>query len=199
MDTTAIQNEIYSHLRTHSGLDTKRKYLGMSGIAKCPRELFFDFVRGRQPNEQAHLYCYVGYLFERDVKARLGELGIYVPGSEMELVAPFDARFRGHIDGQTQDGMLLEIKSINEKAFELLLQTERAKPDHYLQVQTYMHFGTWTDAVIVYVCRDTFAHRVLHVAKSTMHGEEMERKAKMILRAIDEQRPPQCECHYCRR
>lgn len=199
MDAVVVQDQILKHVMKHSGFEPDRKYIGMSAIAHCARDQYNDYVHGRRVNDQAHLYCYAGYLYENDLRARLTDMGIYKPDSSVELVAPFDERFRGHTDGESAEGELIEIKSINAKGFLLVQEQNRAKPDHYFQVQTYMYFGPWRDALIVYVCRETFEHYVLKIAKSKHVGEQMADKAKYVLAAIDAQQPPQCECGRCRR
>lgn len=200
MDPHTIHQQITAHLHQHSGLDARREYVGMSSIGRCPRQLYFAFVEGRpRPGDEAHRMCYAGYLFERDLKARLAATGIYVPDSERELVAPFDARFRGHTDGATGDGELLELKSINDKGFERVAVSQRPKTEHALQVQTYLRYGPWTHALVVYVNRATFEHLVLRVAENTRVGLDMEQKAKRVLAAIDARQAPRCECGYCER
>ncbi|MEI6474569.1 MAG: hypothetical protein WCO75_04180, partial [Planctomycetota bacterium] len=52
---------------------------------------------------------------------RLLEQGIEVTNRQRELIAPWDERFRGHIDGEL-DGELIEIKSVNDDRFETVKQ-----------------------------------------------------------------------------
>ena len=202
-----VQNQLLEHLKRNSGLEARRPYLGMSAIAQCPRKLYFDFLEGKtNPTERDHLYCYSGYLFERDVFARLAAIGIvnfYGPLNDpanprgVEVVASFDERFRGHTDGETVDGELLEIKSVNPLGFDKVRSLQRPKYEHFVQVQAYMRYGPWTHALLVYVNRDTFEHLVLHVARSERHGEQLEQKARALLAAIDARTPPACECERC--
>lgn len=200
MIAKTVKLQLVEHLRTHSHFEQQRSYLGMSGIARCPRQQYFNFAQGLHVTDADHARSYVGYLFEADVRARLADLCIYKPDSAArELVAPFDDRFRGHIDGETMDDELLEIKSVNAMLFEKIEMSFRPKTEHVAQVQTYMRYGPWEHALIVYVDRDSFAHLVIHVAKQERIGEEMEQKAKKILAAIDRREPPACECNYCKR
>lgn len=198
IEPNEVQAKLMEHLVQHSGLEPHRNYLGMSAIGQCPRKLYFDFVVGRTLTERDHLMCYAGYLFEGDALARLAAAGICRVEDRRELVAPFDARFRGHTDGQTFDGELLEIKSVNAKIFERLRVDQRAKMDHFLQVQTYMRYGPWRKALVVYVSRETFEHLILPVAKNERYGQQMEGKAKRILGLIDAHTPPECECGFCK-
>ena len=55
-------------LREQSGLEQHRPYLGMSGIAGCPRKLYMEFMGGRKPpTDQQHWYCWTGYMHEAAV------------------------------------------------------------------------------------------------------------------------------------
>lgn len=202
-----IQTKLIEHLCRNSGLEARRPYLGMSAISGCPRKLYFEFLSGRaHAFEQDHLNCYNGYLFERDVYARLAAVGVVAHQGPLndpanprgrEVVAPWDERFRGHTDGETVDGELIEIKSVNATGFEKMRQLQRARFAHLAQVQAYMRYGPWAHAFIVYVCRDSFEHLVLHVARSERHGGQLEDKARGILAAIDARTPPRCECDRC--
>lgn len=197
MNQDQILHALMQHLREHSGFEPDRNYLGMSAIGQCPHRLYAAFVNGREQTMDIHRMCYVGYLFERDARQRLTEAGLYRPPRVTELIAPFDARLRGHPDGETIDGDLLELKSVSEEIFERVVAKGRGKVEHWLQIQTYMRYGPWHSAVIVYISRDSFRHFVVGASKDTRAGEKMEHKAKMVLAAIDARRPPACECGRC--
>src|SRR5215208_5290958 len=115
MDTMTFQAKIDQHLKEHSGLNVKRDYLGISAIGKCPRKVVREYLHGKNTRDltlQAHLMCYAGGLFERDVMRRLAEIGVaHIPALEgeqqIEVVSALDPRFRGHVDGETVDGDLL--------------------------------------------------------------------------------------------
>ena len=197
MNTEEMLVRINDGLRRRSRFETDRTYLGMSTIGRCPRVLYFNFVNGISPTMDAHRMAHVGYLFEGDAKERLTLDGIYQPARVAEIVAPFDSRFRGHPDGETADGDLAEIKSLSDEAYVRLIQTGRLKSDSYYQIQTYLLYGPWTNAVVFAINRDTFQHYVLSVSKDTRAGQKMEHKAKAVLAAIDARRPPACECGRC--
>ncbi len=201
MDTYAtLTDQLLHHLRANSGLEQHRAYLGMSAISECPLELYRRFLGGQTLNDRAHAFCYLGYLFERDCKARLLAIGQYVAGSERELVAPWDARFQGHTDGETAAGDLLEIKSVSENRLLRIRQDEGRLPnEHFYQVQTYLRYGPYERALVVYVCRETFEHYAVVAPRREAVGLAMEDKARRILAAVDSGRPPQCECGRCHR
>lgn len=193
-----VEEQIARNLRLHSGLEAKRGYLGMSQVARCPREAYRAFVKGIDLSDQSHRMCYAGYLHERDVLDRLRAINFAVL-DRREIVAPFDQRLRGHIDGVTHDGDLLEIKSLANGPFYGVKNRGEVLWRHNDQVQLYMRYGGWRAAWVVYVCRETLEHKVLRVPCDQEHGNRMELKAIKILQAIDAGVEPACECGKCRK
>lgn len=199
MDTTTFQNTINEHLKTHSGLDAKRDYLGISAIGKCPRQVVREYLHGKQEiTIRDHQLCYAGYLFEADLRNRLGDMGFRVTNVGAEVVAPFDDRLRGHIDGVIFGIDLLEVKSLKRVKFEKVRQTHMALPEHFAQVQLYMKYGSWNRCWIVYMDRESLEHHVVKVKYLHTQGIKFELKAQRILAHIDAGTLPECECKWCK-
>lgn len=210
MNVAIFQSKIDEHLILHSGLEQKRDYLGISAIGKCPRQVVRQYLHGKgEMSLQDHQMCYAGYLFERDVMMRLREIGVAktpIPGpspetgegSPLEVVAPFDQRLRGHVDGETVDGDLLEIKSLKRTKFEKVKSTHLALTEHFAQVQLYMKYGRWPTCWIVYVGRETLEHLVIKINYLHTQGVKYELKAQSMLAHIDGGTLPECECRYCK-
>ena len=188
-----LQNRIMNYIRAHSGFETKRTYVGMSHLSECPADQFTTFRDGLPETDYNHRMAYLGYALETVEKAILVNAGV-LRSVGREIVAEFDNRIRGHIDGETVDGDLVEIKTVSTVRFERILESGKALRDHFTQVQAYMHFGGYRHAEIIYVCRDDFRHHVVHVAYQPGLGEQIEAKARRVLAAIDEGRQPPCEC-----
>ncbi|HZQ06056.1 MAG TPA: hypothetical protein VFD70_05710 [Anaerolineae bacterium] len=216
MQPSRVNELVTQAIRETSGLVTHRPYLGMSQIARCSRQLYFDFVEGREhQSDRAHQNCKRGYLIEGEFKTMLAAMGVIrvvtgfpaqdhetgalLYGCEREIIAPFDSRFRGHTDGETVDGDLLEIKSMTQEKFEKALQLNRIDVAHYWQVQAYMRYGEYSTAIVEYVSSETFDHHAFRIAINPRLGAEMEAKAKAILAAIDTHNAPRCECGKCQR
>jgi hypothetical protein len=193
-----LSTQVETFIQKHSNYDVKRDYLGMSGIGRCPRELYDRYFNPPDPTPETYRNCYLGYMWEDEAKDILEGAKIFRPDSERELIAPFDPRFVGHTDGETTAGELLEIKSVNARGMDKVKSEGRAKRDHFLQVQTYMHYGHYRSALVAYVCRDPFEFHFVIVRAVASVGEQMERKAKAVLEAIDAKRRPACECRYCK-
>lgn len=204
MNTTYLQDAIDQHLVQHSGLEAKRDYLGISAIGKCPRQVVREYLHGKTDiTLQAHQMCYGGYLFEQDVMKRLIEIGIArVPALEgeqqTEVISALDPRLRGHVDGETVDGDLLEIKSLTRNKFEKVKSTHMALSEHFAQVQLYMKYGPWKKCWVIYVCRETLEHHVVKVTYLHTQAIKFEMKAQRLLAHIDSGILPECECRYCK-
>jgi hypothetical protein len=197
LELSGLSDRVQAYIREHSNYDTQRSYLGMSGIGQCPRRLYDRFINPSEPTDETYRTCYLGYLWEDEAKDILEGAGIYRDKSERELVVLFDERFRGHTDGETSEGNLLEIKSVTAYAMEKIKQSNKGKREHFAQVQTYMRYGDYSQALVAYVSRDPMEFYFISVPRVAIVGEDMERKAQRILRAIDARNRPSCECRYC--
>lgn len=155
-------------------------------------------VNGQIPPTGRHArLCHEGYVHQSDIIYRLGKAGIEIKNTDRELVAPFDDRFRGHIEGEVNGGDLLEVKSIHDDAMSDLLRDGMPFSRHYEQVQCYMHYGEYTVAYVVYKTRGSGDLWVFQVRRDISVGLRLETKAKRVLAAIDSRTPPQCECGRC--
>jgi hypothetical protein len=174
-----------------------RRYLGMSAISQCARYLYDTYLDGRDdPSRRTLQYCHEGYLHEQDIIERLEKASYQVSHRGAELVAEFDDRHRGHIDGYLpQANLLLEVKSVSPIRFD---QVRREPfPSHVAQVQAYLHYSGFRRALIVYKNRnngDLWTH-IVHEDYQT--GAMLEEKARRILARIDAGTPPPCTCGRC--
>ncbi len=199
MNAKEIQDQLMDWTVANSGAET-RNYLGMSRISECSLVLYREIVNGGQRDWslEMHLNCYNGYLFEHDMKNRLAAVGLYKPGGEREVVSDFDRRFRGHIDGEVYDGRLLEIKSTVQDNLIHIVQIGRIPRRHFSQVQVYMRHGGYSEAIVVYVARDTGFVHVAEIQQVRAVQDKLDEKAARILAAIDlNLNPPRCECGKC--
>ena len=196
MDTRTFESNLTTWLRHNSGLEQSRNYLGISKAGKCQRQIYDELVSGVVMSDFHHAMCYIGYLFERDALARLVEMRL-AKGAAIELVCPKDARIRGHVDGVTLEGDLLEIKSVTTKKFERVCHGGKPLWEHVDQVQLYMRYGGWRTAWILYICRETFEHKVMRVGYDQERAARLEGKLLDVLAAVERQEPPVCECGWC--
>lgn len=201
-----LKGELSQALRAKSGLEGRRAYLGMSGIGNCSRKLYFEFVQGKaEASDQAHWYCWTGYLHEAAV------LGLIVPEQnkgelrrQVEVVAGFDNRFRGHVDFAFEQ-QVIEIKSVGWDKFKKIREAGRPQYEHRCQVQMYLRHGGWRQGLVVYIARDVPHNEfdglpfwVFEVEPDETLANTLDAKARMILTAIDRREAPECSCGWCR-
>lgn len=188
---------IKDYIRRHSGLDAHRHYLGMSSIADCPVQLYLRYKQGMVVDDAGHRNAYRGYLFEREVKKILVGIGFMKPHSERELIAPFDARYKGHTDGESVEGNLSEIKSVSKEKFEIIKDSKKLFTKHYFQTQIYMKHGNYEASDVTIVVPETFEFMMLRVRPNYKVQNDLEEKAKSVLMHIDANRLPLCACGRC--
>lgn len=197
MDAMTFQNKITEYVRNYSRLDLKRDYLGISKIADCPRRAVLEYRNGITPTEESYRNSYMGYEQETGVIVMLTGMAM-LRRQNIEVVAPFDSRLRGHLDGDISDGELIEIKSVSLNKFQKIRENKRALTKHYIQVQLYMRYGGYKEAFVIYRCRETYEHEIICVEYSHNSASKYEAKAKRMLAAIDSGEVPVCECGYCK-
>jgi hypothetical protein len=207
MKALQIKQVLMEHYRKQ---DPPRQYLGMSGIGRCQRELYFSLLdshSGQAPSQDDRMQFYnmTGYALEAAVIQRLG-----VEQVTSEIVAEFDPRFMGHTDHEFADGDLVEIKSMNWKRFSHALATHQPYDPHVCQCQAYMRHGGFPHAVLIYVPRDIPHNEWEHTdfelpfltfdvfTDRTMQNA-LDDKARKILRAFDSGIAPRCTCRWCKR
>jgi hypothetical protein len=197
MIANTLQDALAATIRFKSGLQQHRDYLGISKVAGCPRAGVREYFNGPSTDDGAHRMCFAGYEHEMSIIELLNHAGL-IKVMTVEVVAPFDNRLRGHIDSLTIDDDLIEIKSVTLRKFADVTKTSKALQKHFIQVQLYMRYGGWTQAFVVYRCRETYDHKVVRVPYVPVQAERFEQKAMMMLRYIDRNELPTCECGYCK-
>jgi len=199
-----LKRDLAAALIANSGLEQHRRYIGMSGIGRCPCLLYRQYLDGRGDlTDQHHWNCWLGYLFEGGVVALLD--GIFgIERRPLEIVAPFDDRFRGHIDYQTPAGDLVEIKSTSWRGFKSVI-AHGGKRAHRAQVQMYLRHGGFERGLLVYVARDVpwdewngLPLWVVEERPDDRWADSLDRKARLILAHVDQgDGPPACTCGRC--
>lgn len=197
MNIHLLQQQINEYIAANSRFEPRRAYLGMSKIGDCPRRVTRELLHRLIPTDEIHRMSYTGYDQEASILKMLVEARVALP-YKRELVSQFDERLRGHIDAVTVENDLLEIKSLSSLKFQRVDQTRRIHPRHYVQVQLYMRYGGYRQALVVCRNRDTYEHLLFHIAYDPAQAENYEQKAKRILAAWDEKLILPCECGHCK-
>lgn len=192
-----ILQQINQYIVSHSGFEEKRDYVSMSHISECPRKVVREYLNGFQVDAHTHHMCYAGYHHEDDMIKMLTQLGL-ITKTNVEVMAPFDSRLRGHLDALLEE-TVIELKSISGRQWDSLKENaDRAMWKHYVQVQLYMRYGNFPRALVIYRNRETFQHMVIEVPYSEPQAERFEGRARFVLQALDAGIMPECECKHCR-
>jgi hypothetical protein len=163
---------IYKMYREKSS-DFRRKHLGASVIGQtCERKIWYSFRWANDPGFEGRLLRLFesGYREEGRVIANLRNLGITVydrePDSGEQINFKEDStggHFAGSVDGIAKGfeeapstWHILECKTSSKKLFDKLMKegVEKAKYEHYCQMQIYMHWAELTRAYYIVCCKD---------------------------------------------
>lgn len=207
--------------------DWRRPHLGASIIgSECNRHLWYSFRWASHPRTEGRMLR----LFERGqreedwIVEELRLIGMRVetrdytqpvddatgehPQFRFEV---FGGHFAGSIDGAvlgvleaTKTWHLLEVKTSNDRLFQVLQKqgVAKAQPRHFVQIQIYMHALNLSRALYVCVCKNDdsiYTERVHYdreVALVTLHKAELIIGSPEPLTRISED-PTWFECKFC--
>lgn len=197
--------------------DWRRDHLGASQIGKeCDRALWYGFRWCTEPDFDGRMLRLfdTGQKEEARLVADLRAIGIEVHEADEDgrqfRVSDLGGHFGGSLDGcargfqESSAFHVLEFKTSNAKHFAELKKTgvEKAKPQHWIQMQVYMHLTGMERAYYFAVCKDT----------DEIHGERIRYHAPTAWRAIERARriiqadraperisenPDHPECRWC--
>jgi hypothetical protein len=142
--------------------------------SRCPLVQHIRYVNGHHLPFHELFKMRAGYVWEAEAKLRLGVL--FRAGSERELVAGFDARYRGHADGEVLvDGevMLLEIKSLPDFVFAQLVRDGGISKRNFWQVQAYLRHGNYRRGVLRFICREDGRTRNVVIERNDDVGQRL--------------------------
>lgn len=198
--------------------DWRRDHLGASQIGKeCDRAIWYGFRWATAPTFDGRMLRLfdTGNREETRLVSDLRRVGVEVhefeEGTRRQFrVSDIGGHFGGSLDGaargfaESSAWHVLEFKTSNARGFAELkrIGVEKAKPQHYVQMQVYMHLTGMTRAYYFAVCKDTDA----------IHGERVRYHAPSAWRTIERARriiqsdtaPPRIsenphypECRWC--
>jgi hypothetical protein len=181
-----------------------RDHLGASIIGKpCERALWYDFRWVTRPNFPGRILRLfeTGELEEARLVRNLRRTGATVLDRDPETgrqwrVEAHQGHFGGSLDAVAiglieapKTWHVVEFKTHGTKSFVGLRQkgVAAAKPQHWAQMQVYMHLTGLTRALYVAVCKDTDE---LHIERIRADGHAAERLLNKAARIIGTGRPP---------
>ena len=172
-----------------------RPHLGASSIGKdCTRKLWYDFHWFPRKAWEGRMLRLVdrGKREEHALRELLAAEGfVFLDSEESQLqVSMLNGHFGGSCDGlmeppdwwSHQERMILEMKTSNTKQFQHLADTIRiAKPEHYAQMQVYMHGLGVKHGLYMAVNKDNDELYFEEVAAVERDYAELERKANFVI------------------
>lgn len=218
-DTASPTREAIFSAYEADASDGFRSHLGASLIGKdCERALWFDFRwTGRAKHEGRVLRLFeTGQLEEGRLVQNLRRIGATVLEVDPETGRQFRVQAHGGHFGGSLDGVainlleapktwhVLEFKTHSAKSFNDLIskRVRGSKPQHYAQMQIYMHLTGMTRAMYLAVCKDTDDLYIERIAVDPAYAQALLEKARRVIFAptpparISED-PAWFQCRFC--
>lgn len=209
---------IFAHHKKVGDAELARGYLGASIIGHhCERYLWYCFRQCCKPDFDGRMYRLfeTGDLEESRFIKELRAIGCTVHdvtelGEQFEVSA-LGGHFSGHMDGcalgipeAPKTWHVLEFKTHNAKSFKELKKkgVKESKPQHYAQMQVYMHLTGMKRALYLARNKDTddlFSERVHY---ETIYALQLMDRAKTIIESTAPperiaSRPDHYQCSWC--
>lgn len=216
--TSPTREAIFSAYEADAG-DGFRSHLGASLIGKdCERALWFDFRwTGRAKHEGRVLRLFeTGQLEEARLVRNLRRVGATVLEVDPETGRQIRVQAHGGHFGGSLDGVainlpeapktwhVLEFKTHSAKSFNDLVakRVRDSKPQHYAQMQIYMHLTGISRAMYLAVCKDTDDLYIERVAVDPVFAEALLEKARRVIFAATppariSEDPTWFQCRFC--
>lgn len=217
---TASQTEaaLVDYWRTRGNAEAPRRYLGMSAIGKeCERQLWYSFRHCSAEDFDGRMYRLFnrGHREEAVFAEELRGIGCEVilegEGGEQVELSALGGHFRGHMDAAIlgipeapKTWHVGEFKTHSAKSFAKLKKegVQLSKPEHYAQMQAYMHYSGMTRALYLAVNKDNDEVHAERIKYDAPFAAKLEAKAERI---INSTQPPEriaerrddYRCRFC--
>jgi hypothetical protein len=208
--------EMLYAVHTAKAETTPREHLGASVIGgECMRKFWLNFRWVKRENFDGRMLRLfeTGHLAEERIIKELRDAGCEViceeDGNQLRF-KEFGGHFAGSIDGAVlgvpeapKTWHLLECKTANDNNFQKIESkgVRKAKPEHFAQMQVYMHFLKLKRALYVCVNKNTdeiYTERVYYEKEEAQ--KQIERAREIVFSPLP---PPVLEqkqfgpCHFC--
>lgn len=214
----SVVKKIYEYYETKAGVNQGRQHLGASEIGgECERALWYGFRWASWisfPGRMLRLFE-TGQLNEERLASAMQAIGITIhlfdSNGKQFSFREFGGHFSGSMDGcalgvfaAPKTWHILEFKTINAKGFATLSSkgVQKAKPEHYAQMQIYMHYMGLTRALYLVENKDNsdiYEERVKYDAEIAI---KLVAKAKRIVFSPNalpkiSDSPESFKCQWC--
>jgi hypothetical protein len=190
MNAAELQQALIDWSVKYSGYEDHRNYIGLSGISDCPKVIFRRFFNSYAIQVKEHLRTRYSHEIEGVIKDRLRKMGVLEIGQE---ISAYQGMVRGHIDGEISE-KLLEIKTVPLAEY---LPVGGVPRKVFWQVQGYMCYGGYEEALVLYFARDKGTFRTFEIPIDQAVGNEIDAKIKSVLDAVKRRVLPICVCGRC--
>ena len=211
---------IFDHYKQQNEKQTGgRPHLGASIIGKdCDRAIWFDFHWVTEGNFSGRILRLfeTGHMAEPRFVKNLRSVGVSVdevdPNTGKQFsITDHGGHFQGSLDGlaiglheNPDEWHVVEFKTHGHKSFAKLVSEGviESKPQHYAQMQIYMHYFKVQNAYYMAVCKDSDDLYGEIVPYNEQYAEVMIKKAKRIIDAAQppekiSQNPSWFVCKFC--
>ena len=210
----SIQAKIDKHHEAHA--EPPRPHMGCSQLGHpCDRWLWLSFRWAVQPQFPGRILRLFrrGQMEEATIVSDLRAIGLDVRGAgKQQARVDFGAHVSGSIDGIIESGVpeapkkrhIAEFKTHSLKSFNALEKdgVEKAKPEHFVQMQLYMHGTDTQRALYVAVCKDDDRIYTERVKYDKAVAEKFVARGQRL--ALDDRMPPPIstdpswyQCKFC--
>lgn len=170
------------------GEGAKRNYLGCSSLGQsCARKLWYAFhwFSEEKPDGRIYRIFDTGHKEEERVIHDLEAAGIKIIDRQRS-VSYGEGLIRGHLDAVAEyngASFVVEIKTHNRRSFEALTGggVRRTKPEHYTQLQCYIHLSGLGGGLYIALCKDTDEYYLEEVPADPEHAELLLDRALTIV------------------
>ncbi len=191
MKATDLERILMDWTLRHSGYDEQRHYIGLSGIADCPRILYHRYFNETPATPALKLRTRYSYELEAILIERLTGIGVYK--KRKEPITAYHGVVQGHVDGEIS-GDLLEIKTVPLGDH---IPNGRIPAKVYWQCQGYMYYGHYPATLCLYFARDSGQFKIFDVWPDRKIMMTIDRKIQDLIETIHKTQPPRCECGRC--
>jgi hypothetical protein len=192
-----------------------RPHLGVSTLGHvCDRWLWLSFRWAVQPKFPGRILRLFrrGHQEEANIISDLRAIGVDVRKVSSQHRVDFGSHVSGSLDGIIEKGVpeapkaqhVAEFKTHSKKSFEDMVKNgvEKSKPEHFVQMQVYMHGTGIERALYVAVCKDDDRMHTERIHYDKEIAEKAVRRGHYL--ALSERMPPPIsddpswyQCKFC--
>lgn len=186
IDAGTLQSLLIQETINQCGHEERKGQLSMSWLSLPTEEILKRVRNGCAQSDESKLLLYQGTHSEKGMRERLDALCLsrHLPLYAPRVISAFGGRLTGHTDGSIEN-TVIEIKTVPDgKILREMASRGRVPFKVYSQVNAYMLWGEYRDALVIYEARGDGALWVTHVTPNKDLQKELDSKVRDVLRQI---------------